>query len=90
MNINFDKKPISGAVGYNVTYSSSETFTFTFNVPAGQTKVIRYKDWYHVTNMDVHTTYWYCGPGWCETHKEYGKAWAAKWYQRIFYAQRIS
>lgn len=89
VSIQFDKGPISAKVGYDVTYSSTLSFTYSFYVPSGVTKVVRYKDWYHVTNMNVRTD-WYLGcTTWCIISPEYGTAWAGKWYQRIFYAQTV-
>jgi hypothetical protein len=85
VTIQFEKGPISAKVGYDVSYSSSMTFSYSFPIPAGQTKVVHYKDWYHVTNMNVHTTYYSC-PSQCTPFQtDYGTAWAGKWYQRIFY-----
>jgi hypothetical protein len=91
VSIGFDKGPINATVGYDVTYSTSWTFSFSFPVAAGQTKVVRYRDWYHVTRMNVHTTYYRsgCGAFICEGYTEWGTAWAGKWYQRIFYAQLV-
>jgi hypothetical protein len=91
VSIEFDPGKLSGKVGYDVTYTTSWTFSFSFPVYAGQTKVARYRDWYHVTNMNVHT-YWPaqgCGAFQCPAHTTYGTAWAGQWYQRIFYAQLV-
>lgn len=86
VSIQFDKGPVSAKVGYDVTYTGGMTFSYSFPVPAGQTKVVHYQDWYHVTNMNVHTTYYSCPSSCIPFQTEYGTAWAGKWYQRIFYA----
>ncbi len=91
VSIGFDKGPVSAKVGYDVTYSTAWSFTFSFPVSSGQTKVVRFKDWYHVTRMYVHTDYlaWGCPYAYCPAWTESGTAWAGKWYQRIFYAALV-
>lgn len=88
-SIKFDKAPISGTLGYDVSYSSTQSFTFSFPVAAGVTKVIKYKDWYHVTTMNIRTDYLASYPPYPVVSREYGTAWGGAWYQRIFYAQSI-
>jgi len=88
-SIGFDHPPVSGAVGFDVTYTSSQSFSFSFPVPAGQTKVIRYKDWYHVKNLSLRTDYLSSAPPYNVFQQEYGTGWGGAWYQRIFYAQSV-
>lgn len=82
-SITFKKDPITAAVKYDVTASSSTTYTNSFPVPAGRTGVIYYKDYFHVQLLHVHT-YWY-QTGQPPYGFQYGTAWAEQWYQRIFY-----
>ncbi|MFD3166552.1 hypothetical protein [Herpetosiphon sp. NSE202] len=88
VSIGFDKAPIKGTVGYDVTYSSSQTFTYSFPVAAGERKVVKYDDFYHITDMNVHTDWYTCailGGGTCFfSHREDGTAWAGQWFTRIF------
>lgn len=68
------------------THDHRTTFTFSFPVPAGQTKVIRYKDWYRVKNLSLRTDYLNSYPPYGVSLREYGTGWGGQWYQRIFYA----
>ena len=79
-SIEFKADVVTYKVGYDVTYGSSRSFSYSFFVPAGKTGVVHYQDWYHVTDFYAHKVT--CGKS-CTT--TYGTAWGAKWYQRIFY-----
>lgn len=80
-NIQFTKGPIQAQFSWNITLTSSRSFTASFYVPSGSTGIVRYQDWFHVTQLHIHTVScgWVCGTG------NYGTAWAAQWYQRAFY-----
>jgi hypothetical protein len=84
-SIGFDKKPFSAAVGYDVSYSSQKTFSYSFPVASGVTKVVRYRDWYHVSRYNIRTVWSSLIGSWTE----FGTGWGGKWYQRIFYAQTV-
>ena len=84
--IGFEKGPVNGTVGYDVEYSSSQSFSYSFPVAAGETRVVIQRDWYHVTNMDVHTEYWDNNGQRLANFDEYGTSFANEWYQRIFRA----
>lgn len=79
-SIKFDKAPISATVGYDVTFTESRSYTFSFAVASGREGLIRYKNWYHVTKMYVHKNV-------CQlTCTRYdGTAWAGDFFKRVFY-----
>lgn len=81
-SISFDEGPISGTVGYDTTWTSSKSFSFSFPVASGQSKTVYYRDWMHVTTMNVKTWWSSLLSGWYE----YGTAWSGKWYKRLFFA----
>lgn len=90
VSIGFSKDPVSATVGYDVTHSSTHTFSYSFPVNAGETKVVVQRDWYHVTNMDVRTDWLYYTSVNCSVvSQEFGTAWAGQWFQRIFRAERV-
>jgi hypothetical protein len=81
-SIGFKKEPISGTVGYDVTYTQARSFSFSFPVPAGREGSIWRKDWYHVTNLAIHvlkTGGNYPAPG----LRVNGTAWAAQYFKSV-------
>jgi hypothetical protein len=86
-NITFTKAPVQAQVSFNVSYSETDSYTYTFPVPAGVTDDLRFQDLYHVTLMHVHTATCYSGVG-CSNYK-YGTAFAQEWFRRTYYVVAV-
>jgi hypothetical protein len=77
----FPKGPVSAAVGFDVTLSGSDSYTVSWQVPAGKTGEIWYYDQYHNKRLGIHTML--CGAP-CFNYV-YGTAYTKQWYRRVFY-----
>jgi hypothetical protein len=88
-SIGFDTAPVSGSVGYDVTYSSGYSTTFSFRVPSGATREIWYRDWYHITDLSLRTDYLNSYPPYAVFKREYGTGWAGDWYLRVYSARNV-
>lgn len=78
-SIGFSDSVVSASVGYSVTYSSSDTFSYSMSVPVGDTGHIGYADWYHVQEYSCHTDY-------NIIPDVYGDGWSQQWYKKHFYS----
>jgi len=76
---------ISSGVGFNVTYSTSMTASYSHNVASGMYGWIGYDDWYHVKTY-LCTSYFQPGH-----YHEDGSGWAQQWYMfGYFYGETSS
>ena len=88
-SIGFDAKPISGKVGYDVSWSSSEWWSSSFAVPSGTKYRFRQRTWYYVR---VHTGWtetclnWLCS----EKHVLWGEAWGGRTFAREYQWVRVT
>jgi hypothetical protein len=80
-SIGFSHQAVTASVGYNVTYSSSASFTYSMQVAEGHTGHIGHQDWYHVQEFTCFTVY-YQYPN---NVIGYGDGWAQQWYKKHFY-----
>jgi hypothetical protein len=83
VSITFPYRAINGAVSYDVTLSSTKSFTWSFDIPSNKTADLYHKDWFHVTNMSVSKRRTNT------TAKTYGSAWAGKFFTRRFEIQYV-
>ena len=70
---------ISAHVGYDVTYSTEKSWSYTVTIPPHKIVTLYCRYWYHVQEFKVHRHYWLTGSN------EYGTGWAAQWYYPQFY-----
>lgn len=78
-SFNIGDDVVSTGVGFDVTYTESRTWTYTFTVGPGQTVALHYRDWYHVKQFNCHRHYWLDGSN------AYGTGVAENWYMPQFY-----
>ncbi len=74
-NANF----VSAHVGYDVTFSTEKSWSYTVTIPPYSTVYLHYRDWYHVQEFYCHRHYWLTGSN------SYGTGWAEQWYAPQFY-----
>lgn len=80
---NISADVVSGGVGYNVAYSETMTWQYSFPVPPGQTIGLHYRDWYHVKQFNCHRHYWLDGSN------VYGNGSSENWFMYEFYTVRV-
>ncbi len=78
VSIGFDKDVVSGEMGYDVSFSTEETASYSVDVPANKLASINLYDIYDVTKFDVKTTYVYDTVPITYTY-ENGTGWAQQW-----------
>jgi hypothetical protein len=84
-SIGFDYRVINVAVGYDTSWSTSESVSYTFKVPNGQWGRVVSRDWYHITDMYAHTNYYTeLGEVYRRTN---GTARGMKWWQRLWFVR---
>jgi hypothetical protein len=83
VNVGFSSGPVSGGVGYDVTYGDSDTFSWAMTVPPRKVGHIGGQDWYHVQEYNVRNDYYDQNGN--QLDSEYGSGWAQQWYKFHFY-----
>lgn len=78
-SIGADADFVSAHTGYNVTFSTSKTWSYTVTVPPYKTVYLHYRDWYHVQKFNCHKHYRLTG------ENVYGQGWSAQWFAPQFY-----
>lgn len=83
VDIGFESDYVSTGVGYSVTASSSDYFSWTMTVRPRKVGHIGGQDWYHTQEYNVRNDYY-------DNYNnligsEYGSGWAAQWYKFHFY-----
>jgi hypothetical protein len=78
VSIGFEKSIVSGSLGYDVTFSTSDTASYTLDIPANKMGSITLYDMYDVTTFNARTTYILSSmpPSY---GYEYGTGWAEQW-----------
>lgn len=82
-SIGFDYKVINAKVGYDTSWSTTESVTYTFRVPSGKWGRVVSRDWYHITDMYAHTNY-YTEYGYVYKRTN-GTARGMKWWDRAWF-----
>lgn len=78
VSIGFDKGVVDAQMGYNVSYSTTATASYSVDVPANKLASINLYDMYDVTKFDAKTTYVYDTIPITYSY-EYGTGWAQQW-----------
>lgn len=78
VSISFGIEEINSTLGYDVTYETSETASYSVDVPANKMAAITLYDMYNVTCFNVKTTYVHNTIPIAYTY-EYGDGWAQQW-----------
>jgi hypothetical protein len=82
-SIGFDYKVINAKVGYDTSWSTTESVTYSFKVPSGKWGRVVSRDWYHITDMYAHTNYYTeLGEVYSTTR---GTARGMKWWDREWF-----
>jgi hypothetical protein len=87
-SISFDPGPVSSAVSYNVTWSTTEWWTSSFDVPSGQKFRLNQRTWYHVRVYNAWTET--CLDPICkDVHTAFGTAWGGRTFDRVYKWLRV-
>ena len=78
VSIGFEEDVISSTLGYDVSYSTNETASYSVDVPVGKLASITLYDMYDVSKFDVKTTFVYNTIPITYSY-EYGDGWAQQW-----------
>jgi hypothetical protein len=81
-NLGFSASAVSNGVGYNVSWSTQKTWSYSVDTNPYHTAHVGYQDWYHVDEFNGHTTYYY-ETG--DSSTEYVQGWGEQWYKPHFY-----
>ncbi|MDR0418629.1 MAG: hypothetical protein LBH34_00240 [Prevotellaceae bacterium] len=78
VSIGFEKSAVTGALGYNVDYSTTATASYALDVPVNKMGAISLWDMYNVTTFNAKTTWIYDTVPTTYSY-DYGTGWAEQW-----------